>query len=65
MRRRWNLKDVIEFIAIVAIYLAGAHFLIVAPSKDPLSSPAQLISFILLFFVMPLHMLTAWARNRG
>jgi Mn2+/Fe2+ NRAMP family transporter len=65
MRRQWRLKEVMEFVAVLAIYLASVHFLILGPSQDPLTVFSQLISFILLFFVMPLHLLTAWARSRG
>jgi hypothetical protein len=65
MHRKWRLKDIMELVAVLAIYLAGVHFLILGPSNDPLTAFSQLISFVLLFFVMPLHVAQAWSRSQG
>ncbi len=65
MRRQWRLKDVMELIAVLAIYFTGVHFLTLGPTKDPLTAWAQVVSFALLFFVMPVHVVFAWARTRG
>jgi hypothetical protein len=65
MHRHWRLKDAMVLIAVLAIYLAALHFLTLGPGGDPLTVWAQLISFVLLFLVMPLHVLSAWARSRG
>ncbi len=64
MRWHWRLKDVMGLVAILAIYLAGVHFLTLGPSRDPVTAFSQIISFVLLFFVMPLHVVSAWARTR-
>jgi hypothetical protein len=65
MRWQLRLKDVMELIAVLAIYLTGVRFLTLGPSTDPLTAWAQVVSFALLFFVMPLHVVSAWARKRG
>ena len=48
MRWQWRLKDVMGLVAVLAIYLAGVHFLTLEPSRDPVTAFSQIISFVLV-----------------
>jgi Mn2+/Fe2+ NRAMP family transporter len=64
MRRQLRLKDAMQWVAILAIYLAAFHFFTQEPSNDPLTTWAQMISGVLLFFILPFHLMLAWGRSR-
>jgi hypothetical protein len=48
-------------VAVVAIYLAAVHSLARGPSDDLFTIWQQHVSIILLFFIMPFHVMAAWA----
>jgi hypothetical protein len=52
-----------EWIAILAIYLAAFRVVTMGPSDDPVTLWTQMIAFALLFFVMPFHVMTAWTKR--
>jgi len=62
MRPRWRLRDAMATVAVVAIYLAALHSLTLGPSGDPFTVWQQLVSIVLLLFIMPFHVMAAWAR---
>ena len=53
MRPRWRLRDAMETVAVVAIYLAALHSLTLGPSGDPFTIWQRLVSIVLLVFIMP------------
>jgi len=64
MRRQWRLKDAMQFIAILAIYFAAGRSLSGGPSDDLRTMWMQMSSVVILFLVLPLHVLSAWGRLR-
>ena len=61
MQCRQNLSDAMATIAVIGIYLAALHALTLGPSDDVSTTSQQLVSFLLLFFIMPCHITAAWA----
>jgi hypothetical protein len=62
MRRPWLLKNVMASVAILAIYLAAFRFITRGPSDQPSTVWTQCIAIVVLFFVMPFHVTSAWTR---
>jgi hypothetical protein len=60
MPGRWRLKNLMAWVAIVAIYLAAFRLVATGPSDDPWAKWSQGIACVLLFCVMPLHVASAW-----
>jgi hypothetical protein len=65
MRLRWRLRDAMVTVAVSAIYLAAIHSLTLGPSGDTFSLAQQRIAMILLFCIMPFHIMAAWSRFIG
>jgi hypothetical protein len=64
VHRQWRLKDAMQWIVILAIYLAAFHSLNRGPSDNLLTTWGQIVAAILVLFVLPLQMLLVWARSR-
>jgi hypothetical protein len=62
MRLRWRLRDAMVTVAVSAIYPAALHSLTLGPSGDTLTLAQQLVAIVLLFFIMPFHVMAAWTR---
>jgi hypothetical protein len=62
MRLRWRMRDAMATVAVSAIYLAAIHSLTLGPSGDTFMLAQQFVAMILLFFIMPFHIMAAWAR---
>ena len=61
MRAPWRLSDVMALVVVVAIYLAAIHSLTLGPGRDSFTVWQQLVSFVLLFFIIPFHIMAAWS----
>ncbi len=62
---RWRLWDGMKGIMILAIYFAAIHSVADRPRGDSLPNIWQGISFILLPFVLPFHIMAIWERWRA
>ena len=59
---QFRLGDAMRAIAIIAIYLAALHAVALGPSNNLFTYWLQLVSVVLIFLVMPFHVMSAWAR---
>jgi hypothetical protein len=65
MSGQWRIKDAMQLIATIAIYLAALVSLMREPSNNSLLTLwTQMVSFVLMFLVLPLHIASAWTRPR-
>ena len=63
MRRVRNLKGMMAAVAVFAIYLAALQAMRSGPSGDPFTIWLQGVSSILLFLVLPFHVMALWSRS--
>jgi hypothetical protein len=62
MPGKWRLRNLMAWVAILAIYLAAFRLVASRPSDDPWTALSQRIARVLLVFVMPFHVISAWSR---
>jgi hypothetical protein len=62
MYPQWRLRDAMATVAVIGIYLAALGSLTRGPSGDAFVVWQQLLAIVLLFFVMPFHIMAAWSR---
>ena len=62
MPGNWRIRNLMAWVAILAIYLAAFCLVASGPSDDPWTAWSQKIARVLLIFIMPFHVISVWSR---